>query len=223
MSIQANVEAIYRQLPAERTVRVVGVSKYATLAQMQDAFDAGLREFGENKVQDAARKMAELPSPMVSTCRWHLLGHLQKNKARKAVSLGFALIHSVDSLALAELLSELSIERGTRQSVLLQLNLTREPQKSGFLLETLRQDYPRILALPGIMVAGLMTMGPHGADHAASKSVFCRLRDLRDDLVAACGHPLPELSMGMSDDYAHALECGATIIRIGNRIFGPAG
>lgn len=223
MSVKQNLNALMQEVPQDRTVRVVVVTKYATLEQMQDAFEWGIRDFGENKIQDYERKTAQLPPEFVSAVRWHFLGHLQSNKINKTLGNRFDLIHSIDSLELAQKLSNRNEQHRTQQPVLLQVNLTREPQKSGFPEEVLRDTFSHLIQLQGISIQGLMTIGPYTTDAQASKHCFCHLRDLRDQLVHQFGKPLPELSMGMSQDFAHAIECGATIIRIGNRIFGAQG
>jgi PLP dependent protein len=218
--VSRNLDALAQELPAHRPVTLVVVSKYATADQMVEAFRWGVRDFGENRIQDVENKLKELPAEMRTEVRWHFLGHLQRNKAKKAVEMGFHLIHSLDSMALAQKLSVLSQEHSLQQPVLVQLNLTQEPQKTGFSEDALHQIYPQLIALPGLTIQGLMTIGPHPVNVNESKQIFCHLHDLRDRLVQAFGHPLPQLSMGMSQDFQHAIECGATIIRIGNRIFG---
>lgn len=220
MSVAENLETLYRELPPNRKIQVVVVTKYATIAQMHEAFNWGVRDFGENRIQDLSAKLAQLPEPMVNAVRWHFLGHLQRNKINKAVGLPLNLIHSLDSVALAQALSQAYAPTGKGQPVLAQVNVTQEPQKTGFGEETLKADFERLLELEGLQIKGLMAIGPHTHDGEASKATFNRLRMLRDMLSDTYAHPLPELSMGMSQDFAHAIECGATIIRIGNRIFG---
>ncbi len=220
--IRNRIETLRSQLPADGSVRLVAVSKYAGLPQIIDAYRAYIRDFGESRIQDVNRKLEALPPDMAANIRWHFIGHLQSNKARFTLGNRFWLIHSVDSVALADRLSRMNVEAGTRQAVLLQVNLTEEPQKSGFLEQALVQEYPRLLTLPGLEIRGLMTIGPHTHDAAASRACFNRLHALRNRLVHDFGHPLPELSMGMSEDFNHAIECGATIIRIGNLIFAPS-
>ncbi len=222
MSIQANVESLREELPADGHVRLIAVSKYASVPQMIEAYEAGIRDFGENKIQDVDEKQKQIPPEIFQEIRWHFLGHLQKNKVKKTLFNRFWLIHSIDSLALAQQLSRLNLEAGQIQPVLLQLNLTREPQKTGFLEEDLLRDYPLLLSQKGLLIQGLMTIGPHTDDVPQIKGTFCALKDFRDKLVEAFGHPLPELSMGMSQDFHHGIECGATMVRLGTRIFGPS-
>lgn len=221
MSVKSNLEALYKEFPPEREVRLVVVSKYATIPRMIEAYESGIRDFGESRIQDAEKKLSQLPSEMLNNVRWHFIGHLQRNKIKKTLHNRFWLIQSLDSVELAEQLSRLNMEQGTRQAVLLQVNLTRESQKSGFLEEALLRDYPQLIRLPGLIIRGLMTIGPHTQQAEESRQHFCHLKSLRDQLVEAFDHPLPELSMGMSEDFQHAIACGATIVRIGNRIFEP--
>ncbi len=221
VSIQANIAQIQSQFPAGREICLVAVSKYTTPQQMIEAYHCGIRDFGENKIQDVIRKKSELPAEIEPKIRWHFLGHLQKNKAVKAIELGFYCIHSVDSLALAQKLSTLALAHGIKQRVLLQVNLTREPQKSGFLEADLAHVFPQLIMLEGLQINGLMTIGPNPPTPEASPAVFCKLKSLRDNLSHESGIALPDLSMGMSQDFHHALKCGATIIRVGNRLFNP--
>lgn len=219
MSVQENLAKIQQQLSAHKGVRLVAVTKYATLDQMREAFACGLRDFGENKIQDVERKQQALPSEMVEKVRWHFLGHLQRNKVKFTRHRRFHLIHSIDSWALAEKLSLLNQQDQVQQPVLLQVNITRDSQKSGFLEETLLAEFPRLITLPGLVIQGLMTIGPYPVEDALSRACFCRLRDLRRHLAETFDIPLPELSMGMSQDFHHAIECDATIVRIGDRLF----
>jgi len=214
MSFAEKYTALLKALPQDHAVRVVVVSKYATLDQMKEAYEAGIRDFGENKIQDVEAKSLVMPG-----IRWHMIGHLQKNKAKKAVELGVCLIHSIDSLALAQKVSDCSEALQRRQPVLLQVNITREPQKTGFLEEVLWRDFPQLMALHGLDVQGLMTVGPHTDDALQSIACFRYLHELRDKLKDQFACALPELSMGMSKDFFHAIESGATIIRIGSHLF----
>jgi hypothetical protein len=181
-----------------------------------------VRDFGENKVQDALEKMVQLPPDYQENIRWHFIGNLQSNKAKKTVGR-FTLIHSVDSLRLAEAISKHNQEAGLSQPGLLQVNLSEDDTRYGFLPDEVRVVLPELLGLPGIKVQGLMGMAPPEAslnqDSERLKAVFCGLRDMRDCLVRDFEIDLPELSMGMTHDFTHALTCGATIIRIGNYLF----
>jgi hypothetical protein len=185
------------------------------------AWEAGLRHFGENRIQDALAKQAVLPPDLVDGVTWHLIGPLQRNKVTKAVG-AFSLIHSVENLALAEKIAIRASALGEVQAVLLQVNMGREPQKHGFIPEALDGLLPALLALPALEVRGLMTVAPHTQAVSQLQEVFFGLAHLRDRLAKTYLRPLPELSMGMSGDYGHAIACGATIIRVGAFLFGEA-
>ncbi|WP_303675041.1 YggS family pyridoxal phosphate-dependent enzyme [Vampirovibrio chlorellavorus] len=231
MSIQqqvAQVETIIRQVrptagsPPLAPVTLVAVTKYATVEQMQTAYAAGIRHFGENKVQDALDKMASFPATDYPDLRWHLIGHLQGNKVKKALGR-FSLIHSVDSLPLAEAISNLSTQQGFLQPVLLQVNISQDASRHGFSPDELLDKAAQIARLPGLELRGLMTMAPAEAsltqNDAALKAAFSQVATLKSELESRLGIDLPELSMGMSHDFPQALACGATIIRIGNYLF----
>jgi len=205
-----------------RAVTLVAVSKYAAVEQMREAYQAGARHFGENRVQDALAKIAAFPAEEYPDLHWHLIGSLQTNKAKKTVNQ-FSLIQSVDSTRLAEAISEQNLAANQRQDVLLQVNLSNDPNRHGFLPEDLPAALTPILSMKGIRLRGLMGMAPPEAsidnDQQALRRIFCGLRDLNGQLAHDFGIDLPELSMGMSHDYIHALVCGATIIRLGNYLF----
>ncbi|HYO75096.1 MAG TPA: YggS family pyridoxal phosphate-dependent enzyme [Thermoanaerobaculia bacterium] len=211
--IRANVEAVEQRIAAacERAgrnradVRLVAVTKTFPAADVELAIAAGMTEVGENKVQEARDK-----KPSVATsAQWHLIGHLQSNKAKDAVRL-FDVIQTVDSFELAERLGRAAEAAGKRQEVLLQVNIGREPQKSGAQPDDVAQLVKRIAAIASIHLNGLMTIPPLGD----AASYFREMRAMRDDLGLA------ELSMGMTDDFESAIEHGATIVRIGRAIFG---
>ena len=204
-------------------IRLVAVSKGQPAEAIRVAFAAGLREFGENYVEEAEPKIRAL-DPSIT---WHMIGHLQSRKAKAAVTL-FAQIGSIDSLALARRLSRFAADTGKTLEILLECNLSGEVSKFGFpaaepsAWDGILREWEQILPLPGLAVAGLMTMAPYSEDPEASRPVFRRLRELRErarrDLPQA---EWPELSMGMSDDFEQAVEEGATILRIGRALFGP--
>lgn len=198
------------------TVRLIAVSKTVDAAAVGEAHAAGQRAFGENRVQDLAGKAAALPGD----CEWHLIGHLQQNKARAAVQAA-AWIHAVDSLDLLARLDRIAGEEGLRPKVLLQVNLTGEATKSGLAPEAVAAVVEAARACANLSCRGFMTMAEFAADEAALRACFGGLRRLRDDLAARCGMALPELSMGMSGDYEIAIAEGATMVRVGTAIFGP--
>ena len=190
-------------------VTVVGVSKGFPASAVVEAWQAGLRDIGENRVQEAATKIAAATAQGARP-RWHLVGHLQTNKVKTALGL-FDIIHSVDSLHLAEAISRAAAKPVV---VLLELNVSGETSKYGLTPEEVEPALAKVRALPNIDVQGLMTVAPLVDDPEKARPVFRRLRDL----ARALG--LPQLSMGMSDDFEVAVEEGATMIRIGRAIFG---
>jgi PLP dependent protein len=217
--LRAAAEAARRDPGA---LRIVAVTKGFGSAVIRAAHAAGLSRFGENRIQEAIPKMAAAPE-----AEWHLVGHLQGNKARPAAR-GFAAIHSVDSLDLLLRLDRIAAEELLSPIVLLQVNVSGEATKAGFDLawfgDELRRPTSLLAAVAGVAavrVAGLMTIGPAGAPVEESRRVFAMLRHLRDELEQVSGRPLPELSMGMTADAEAAVAEGATLVRIGTAIFGP--
>jgi pyridoxal phosphate enzyme (YggS family) len=196
-------------------VRLVAVSKTYPPAVIQEAWNAGQHVFGENRVQDALPKIAELPAE----AEWHFIGHLQSNKIRKALP-AFTLIHGVDNLELAQQINRIAGEMGLTANILLEINVSGEASKFGFSPTDLRQNLEGLLCLPNIRINGLMTMAPYSEDPETARPVFSKLRILRDELAAKTGQALRELSMGMSGDFEVGIEEGATIVRIGSSIFG---
>lgn len=195
-------------------VRIVAVTKTHGPEAVLAAEAAGLRDVGENRVQEALAKQAAVGS---SSIRWHLIGSLQRNKARLAVGR-FALIHSVDRIELADELDR-RITPGQRQAVLVEVNCSGESQKGGVEPDALVPLLARIAMLPGLELQGLMTMAALTDDEAVQRATFRRLRTQRDRMAAE-GHHLPELSMGMSGDFRMAVEEGATMVRLGTLLFG---
>ena len=224
MSVAANYAAVRRRLAAaaERSgrgadaVRLVAVTKYAGLPAVRELLALGHRDLGENRPQQLLDRAAALQDAAPT---WHLIGQLQRNKARKVLPAA-ALIHSADSLRLLETLDRLAEELALRPRVLLEVNVAGEASKSGFAPEELRAVWPHMAKLTRLDVAGLMTVAPNADDPESVRPVFRGLRRLRDELAAAGPRPLPELSMGMSGDFEAAVEEGATIVRVGSAIFG---
>ena len=196
--------------PAEITI--VAVTKGLTAQAIEAALEAGIRHIGENRVQEARGKIARL-SNLQPCPTWHMVGHLQTNKVKTAVEI-FDIIHSIDSLRLAEALSGRA--RNT-VSVLLQVNISGEEPKSGFSQAELHKAAEDVARLPMLEVKGLMTIAPLVSDPEEVRPIFRRLRELRDSLG------LEHLSMGMSDDFEVAVGEGATMVRIGRAIFGERG
>ena len=197
-------------------VTIVAVTKGFGPDAVRAAQAAGLPDVGENRVQEALDKMAHVPDAGIT---WHLIGHLQRNKA-KLVPGRFTLVHSLDSTELAEELSRRTAAHGTRQRVLLQVNVAGEEQKSGCAPADAPAIARRIAALEPLAFDGLMTLAPLTDDLEMQRRTFRGLRRLRDSLQEE-GLWLPTLSMGMSGDYATAVEEGATVIRLGTALFGP--
>jgi len=199
-------------------VRVIAVTKGHPLEFVQAAAAAGMVEVGENRVHEALSKQDAAPNLNVS---WHLIGHLQSNKA-KHIPGRFALVHSVDSVRIAEALARAASRRSETEGpleVLIQVNVGKEPQKNGCEPETAGQLASYVAETPSLAVRGLMTMAPFGNDEREQRKVFEALRLLRDKLEKE-GLELPELSMGMSNDYRAAVAEGATILRLGTVLFG---
>ena len=216
--IQKEIEDIAQKCgrdPAEITL--VAVTKGHPLEHVLPAYEAGCRDFGENRIQEALSKIPHSPQDL----QWHLIGTLQKNKVRKIIGK-FVLIHSVDSIDLAKKISECSQEGDVVTSVLLQANTSGEKAKHGLRPEEWKNNFEEVLQLPGISVKGLMTMAPFVSDESIVRRCFANLRELREDLQKIAGGEiiLPHLSMGMTHDYSLAIEEGATILRIGTAIFG---
>lgn len=216
MSVAANL-ALIRDYLGEQPVKLIAVSKTASLSQIEEAIECGVTEFGENRVQDALNKMQEL-SPNTVQVNWHLIGHLQTNKVKLAVG-NFTLIHSVDSLRLAKEISATAQKKNITQRVLLQVMILPDPDKSGFTIDELKASMSELLALPGMKIEGLMTITPLTDDNKIWTESFNRLRELRDELSQTYGIELKELSMGMTNDWRDAVKCGATMVRIGRAIF----
>jgi pyridoxal phosphate enzyme (YggS family) len=196
-------------------IELVAITKTHPAEKIREAVEAGHTLFGESRVQEARAKIPELPSNL----RWHFVGHLQKNKIRHALPL-FEMIHSVDSLALAEDINRIAEEEGMHPRVLLEVNVAGEGSKFGFHPEKLRNEMEPLLALPRLSIEGLMTIPPIAEEAEASRKYFIDLRELRDALEENFDLKLQQLSMGMTNDFAIAVEEGATLVRVGTAIFG---
>jgi pyridoxal phosphate enzyme (YggS family) len=213
-------------------VRLIAVTKTHPAELVAEAFAAGVRDMGENRVQEAVEKIGLLPEQRPET-RWHLIGHLQRNKAKQAVA-NFDMIHSVDSLRLAQSLQqqmENNLQpRRERLPILLQINVSGEESKEGFELfggakspdfSSFLGELEQILQLPLLDVQGLMTIAPWSLSVEDTRPIFACLRELRDELRQRYPqHSWAELSMGMTNDFAVAIEEGASLVRVGRAIFG---
>lgn len=219
-NIKANLEAVRERMSAAcqragrrpEEVTLIAVTKTVDPAAIETALQSGIRHFGENRVQEAEKKMEKL-SHLDPRPTWHLIGHLQSNKIKPALKL-FDIIHSIDSIGLAQ---ELDRRAERRIQALLQVNVAGEDTKNGFSPEEIQPAFNIISNLSGIEVKGLMTIAPLVEDAEKVRPVFRRLRELRDSLS------LEHLSMGMTDDFEIAIEEGSTMIRIGRAIFGERG
>ena len=217
MSIEANIQEMRRRIAracekvgrSPGAITLVAATKTVAPGAIRTAFQLGLRHFGENRIQEAKAKMEEL-ADLRSDLIWHMVGHLQTNKARAALAL-FDIIESVDSIRLAEFLNA---QAQKTLPILLEVNVVGEATKGGFSPQELPQALERISGLPNLKAMGLMTIAPLAPDPEEVRPVFRRLRELRDSLG------LEHLSMGMTDDFEVAVEEGATIVRIGRAIFG---
>ena len=197
-------------------VEIIAVTKTHGAEVVKEAWDAGLRIVGENKVQEAAwKKPASVTGPM-----WHLIGHLQSNKVRKALEL-FDFFHSVDTVALADRMNAIAADMGVSPHILLEVNVSGEKSKSGMKPKEVEPTVRHIMeSCPRLTVEGLMTMAPFSENPEDARPYFRRLRELRDAVETSLGVGLPRLSMGMSGDYEVAVEEGATWVRLGTVLFG---
>jgi hypothetical protein len=211
--VRDRIDAARQRGGHEQLVTVVAVTKTHGPEAVEAACAAGLRDVGENRVQEAVRKMEAIRSQV----RWHLIGHLQRNKAKQVTR--FALVHSIDSSRLADAVNEVGCQNSRPVDVLLQVNVVGEATKGGYALNTLQAEAERVHALTGLRVRGVMAMAPLDANEHVLRQVFSGARAARETLADA-GHPATELSMGMSNDFEIAVEEGATLVRLGTILFG---
>ncbi len=231
MDLQDNLQQVEDRIAAaaaragrERaSITLVAVSKTQPLDALLAAYDLGVRDFGENRVEEAAVKLPAFRSVVADpTVVWHFIGHVQSRKAED-VAAWFDRVHSVDSLKLAQRLDRFAAAQHTVRPILLEVNVSGEASKYGFdqaRLDELYAAIDGIRSLDSVRLDGLMTMAPIVAQAEQARPVFSGLRDLRDRLAVRCGLPLPHLSMGMTDDFEVAIEEGATLVRVGRAIFG---
>lgn len=200
---------------AREEVRIVAVTKTHGPDAVREAMECGLRDIGENKVQEAMWKQPLCPSG----AEWHLIGRLQRNKVRHALSL-FSRFHAVDAIPVLEKISAVAEETGAAPRIMLEANVSGERTKGGFSPDALPRAVEAALSLPRITLEGFMTMAPFEREAEKTRPVFAGLRELRDAMEAEFGAAFPELSMGMTNDYAVAIEEGATFVRLGTVLFG---
>ena len=221
--ISENLERVREQIAraagkvgrAVDEIELVAITKTHDAGKVREAIEARQTLFGESRVQEARAKIPELPSNL----RWHFVGHLQKNKIRHALPL-FELFHGVDSLALAQEMNRIAEEEGLHPRVLMEVNVAGEGSKFGFAPDELRAELESLLALSRLSILGLMTVPPLVEEAEASRRYFVQLRELRDQLQTEFHVDLAQLSMGMTQDFAIAIEEGATLVRVGTAIFG---
>ncbi|HEY9623322.1 MAG TPA: YggS family pyridoxal phosphate-dependent enzyme [Crinalium sp.] len=201
------------------SVRLIAVSKQVPVELMRAAYEAGIRDFGESRIQEAITKKAQLED--LPDITWHMIGHLQANKAAKALEL-FQWIHSVDSLKLAQRLDRLAADQPASPNILLQVKLLPDPNKSGWTEPELMADLPELDQCRHLNIVGLMAIPPYDLDDAETLSVFKNTFELANTIQQQHWNHLKmeQLSMGMSDDYPLAIQAGSTMIRLGRILFG---
>ena len=222
-SVSENLERVREQIAraaakvgrAASGIQLVAITKTHPAEQVREAIEAGQNLFGESRIQEARAKIPELPSNV----HWHFVGHLQKNKIRQALPL-FEMIHSVDSLGLAQDMNRIAQEEAMHPRVLLEVNVAGEGSKFGFQPDKLCQQMEELLSLPRLSISGLMAIPPLAEEAEPSRKYFVQLRELRDRLQTEFRVDLSQLSMGMTQDYPIAIEEGATLVRVGTAIFG---
>jgi pyridoxal phosphate enzyme (YggS family) len=216
-TIAGRVFQIRQTLPP--SVRLIAVSKQVSIAAMREAYAAGIRDFGESRVQEAEEKRRQLQD--LPDITWHLIGHLQSNKVQRALEV-FHWIHSVDSLKLAERLNRFAEGYEQKPRVCLQVKLLPDPNKTGWSVGGLLADLSQLDQLEHLAICGLMTILPLGLSAAEGLEVFLQTRNLADSICQKDWQriQLHELSMGMSNDYAIAVQAGATMVRLGRILFG---
>jgi PLP dependent protein len=215
-AVRARVEAAQRRAGRAGQVTVVAVTKTLPAEVIRTALDAGIRDIGENRVQELEEKVGELGR---DAARWHLVGHLQRNKARRAITL-FDLLHSLDSVRLARQLSDEATRAGTEVRALVQVNTSGEESKFGLVEGEAGEAIAEMAEMRGLVVAGVMTMAPFTADEQTLRRTFAGARRIAEAASRTFGRRTMELSMGMSNDFEVAVEEGSTMVRLGTVLFG---
>ena len=216
-SIKENLLRVKKQIVPYKP-NIIAVTKYYGLESILEAYEVGLRDFGESRANDAIEKIEKLPEEIRNSSKFHFIGHLQTNKVDKVVKY-FDYIQSVDSVKLAKCISESAQRLNKVQKVLLQINISEEVQKFGFSKRELYNNFCEIINLPNLEINGLMCMAPLGADEKELDSVFNEALQIKTELNKQYLLNMQELSMGMSDDYMRAVANGATMIRLGRILF----
>lgn len=216
-SISFRIAKIRASLP--ESVRLIAVTKLVSTDAMRFAYDAGIRDFGESRIQEATRKQVELQD--LPDITWHFIGHLQTNKAKKAVEQ-FRWIHSVDSLKLAQHLDEFARKLGVSPLICLQVKIMSDPSKSGWSVPQLHADLPKLDSYKNLQIQGLMTIPPLGLNDSEILNLYNSTRQLAQEIQQQnwTNIQMLHLSMGMSGDYPLAVQAGATMVRLGTILFG---
>ena len=216
-TVTANLSQIQEDIVPYKP-NIIAITKYFDVDAIIAAYEAGLRNFGESRVLEAIDKINRLPEEIKKNSTFHFIGHLQGNKAKKAVKY-FDYIHSVDSFKLASTISQEAKEENKVQKIFLQLNIAEEVQKFGYSKSDLVEEFPKIQDLSNIKIVGLMSMAPLGAEENELRQLFTDVAKTKSELEKIYNCKLDELSMGMSQDYKIAAQCGATMLRIGRKLF----
>jgi pyridoxal phosphate enzyme (YggS family) len=211
--VRTRIDAAAKRGGHSQKVTIVAVTKTHGPEAVEAAHEAGLDDIGENRVQEALTKMDAVISPV----RWHLIGHLQRNKVKSLDR--FTLFHALDSVRLADAIDRVGVDRGVPIDVLVQVNPARETTKGGFDLQEIKEVAEALREKHGLQIKGAMTIARLGADEAELRETFAATRETRR-VLAEAGHPATELSMGMSNDFEIAVEEGATMVRVGSILFG---
>ena len=197
---------------------IIAVTKYCDETAIISAYKAGLRDFAESRAVEAIEKINNLPEDIRENSNFHFIGHLQTNKVKKVISY-FDFIHSIDSLKLAEMISDEALKMNKIQKIFIQLNNACEEQKFGFSKEVLLNSFDNICKLPAVCVIGLMNIAPLNANENELRTLFNDVKQIQDVLNKKFNCNMTEISMGMSNDYKIAVQCGSTILRIGRKLF----
>ncbi|MGN0017601.1 MAG: YggS family pyridoxal phosphate-dependent enzyme [Candidatus Gastranaerophilaceae bacterium] len=216
-NIKNNLLEIQEQI-APYTPEIIAVTKYFGVDAIVDGYKVGLRNFGESRAVEAVEKINTLPQEIKENSKFHFIGHLQTNKVSKVVA-NFDVIHSIDSVKLAEVVSNEAVRQGKVQDVFVQLNNAEEEQKFGFSKKTLMESFNILLSLKGIKILGLMNIAPFEADEQELECLFEDIRQTQLKLSSEFGVEMQNISMGMSNDYHIAVKHGATMLRIGRKLF----
>ena len=215
--IKENLSKIQENI-APYTPNIIAVTKYYGIEAILDAYSAGLRNFGESRANEAIEKIKSLPENVKSNSKFHFIGHLQTNKVNKVVE-HFDYIHSIDSLHLAQAVSEEALKTDKVQKIFLQINNANEEQKFGFSKTELSENFEKILSLKGLEILGLMNIAPLTDNTELLENLFEDVKKTQTNLAIRYNCNLKEISMGMSNDYPIAVKHGATILRIGRKLF----